>query len=228
MSGDQTTDLEFDDKSETVHCHKSSQAICCWQADQHDVLKGLLNTWSCWKSKGVTKWNNCTEVQVQRLSGLQLQSLDPEAVSASKIFAAQILLHQQMIKRGWLPRCLWHLWGFMFFIKPSFCVCFLDCQCCMQATKSACRMSYWREMQKRIVDTSPSGALASMTSDILLTAFGTQKMWVQNMHLQAMIVPRRKKASIHQQMPNGFLLSLWPCVSQQPNLPEMHLVLLAQ
>ncbi len=78
----------------------------------------------------------------------------------------------------------------------------------MQATKSACRMSYWREMPKRIVDISLSGALASMTSDILLTAFGIQKMWVQNMHLQAMIVPRRKKASIHRQMPYGFLLSL--------------------
>ena len=32
-------------------------------------------------------------------------------------------------------------------------------------------MSLWQEMQKRIVDISPIGALASMTSDILLTAF---------------------------------------------------------
>ena len=33
-------------------------------------------------------------------------------------------------------------------------------------------MSYWREMQMRIVDISPSGAVDSVTSDILLTAFG--------------------------------------------------------
>lgn len=68
-------------------------------------------------------------------------------------------------------------------------------------------MSYCWEMQKRILDISPTGALAGMTSD-MLTAFGIQKLWVQNTNLQPMIKPRRTKASLHQQMPYGFLLSL--------------------
>lgn len=66
----------------------------------------------------------------------------------------------------------------------------------MQATKSACRVSDTWETQKRIVDISPTGALAGMTSDILLTAFGVQKLWVQNTNLQPKILPRRTKASI--------------------------------
>lgn len=84
----------------------------------------------------------------------------------------QKLVHQLLIKLWWFPWCLRHLWCFMLIIKPSFAICFLQGQSCMQATYPACRACDQWKMQLCLVNIFSLCALSIMTSDILCNAFG--------------------------------------------------------